>query len=347
MVQKNGTDKLIARVVYNGPVRAPIEAGQRIGVVKVWRGGNIAVETPVYAAEAVGTGIDDAPRDRWRERTRHRNVSRGRRETLTMAEAAVKTNSRDADGLSPLKAARDPGNPRRSKHWPSASTPQSCVPSSRASPADRPALKSSAICVLSGMGKLLGPDAETLLFAAARDDHVRTVIKPALSQGIWVLCDRFSDSTRAYQGRLGQGRSRNSQCDGAGHDRRSQARFDHHSRCPGRGRHASARPPAAAAARPTDSRRKTSGFIRNCARHTGRSPPDEPQAMRADRRQRRCRYGCRERMGRACAIVSLPPAPATWPVRHERPSGRTADFGRPSARNHSTVRVIAMPNWRC
>jgi dTMP kinase len=57
--------------------------------------------------------------------------------------------------------------------------------------------------VLSGMGKLLGPDAETLLFAAARDDHVRNVIEPALAQGAWVLCDRFSDSTRAYQGRLG------------------------------------------------------------------------------------------------------------------------------------------------
>jgi dTMP kinase len=57
--------------------------------------------------------------------------------------------------------------------------------------------------VLSGMGKLLGPDAETLLFAAARDDHVRTVILPALSQGTWVLCDRFSDSTRVYQGRVG------------------------------------------------------------------------------------------------------------------------------------------------
>jgi dTMP kinase len=42
-----------------------------------------------------------------------------------------------------------------------------------------------------------------LLFAAARDDHVRTVIEPALTQGTWVLCDRFSDSTRAYQGRLG------------------------------------------------------------------------------------------------------------------------------------------------
>jgi dTMP kinase len=57
--------------------------------------------------------------------------------------------------------------------------------------------------VLSGVGKLLGPEAETLLFAAARDDHVKTVIEPALNQGSWVLCDRFSDSTRAYQGSVG------------------------------------------------------------------------------------------------------------------------------------------------
>src|SRR3954451_22788335 len=57
--------------------------------------------------------------------------------------------------------------------------------------------------LLSGMGRLLGPDAETLLFAAARDDHVHAVIEPALAQGTWVLCDRFSDSTQAYQGRLG------------------------------------------------------------------------------------------------------------------------------------------------
>jgi serine-type D-Ala-D-Ala carboxypeptidase (penicillin-binding protein 5/6) len=56
MVQKNGTDKLIARIVYSGPVRAPFEAGQKVGAVKVWRGSNVAVETPVYAAEAVGRG---------------------------------------------------------------------------------------------------------------------------------------------------------------------------------------------------------------------------------------------------------------------------------------------------
>jgi serine-type D-Ala-D-Ala carboxypeptidase (penicillin-binding protein 5/6) len=56
MVQKNGNDKLIARVVYSGPVRAPFEAGQKVGVVKVWRGSNVAVETPVYAVDPVGRG---------------------------------------------------------------------------------------------------------------------------------------------------------------------------------------------------------------------------------------------------------------------------------------------------
>jgi serine-type D-Ala-D-Ala carboxypeptidase (penicillin-binding protein 5/6) len=56
MVHKNGNDKLLARLVYTGPVRAPIQAGQRIGAIKVWRGGNVAVETPLFAAESVGTG---------------------------------------------------------------------------------------------------------------------------------------------------------------------------------------------------------------------------------------------------------------------------------------------------
>jgi D-alanyl-D-alanine carboxypeptidase (penicillin-binding protein 5/6) len=56
MVHKNGTDKLIARVVYSGPVRAPVESGQQVGVVRVWRGANIAMDAPVYAAESVGKG---------------------------------------------------------------------------------------------------------------------------------------------------------------------------------------------------------------------------------------------------------------------------------------------------
>lgn len=58
--------------------------------------------------------------------------------------------------------------------------------------------------LLSGIGHLIGgSEAEALLFAAARDDHVRTLIEPALAHGVWVLCDRFYDSTRVYQGKLG------------------------------------------------------------------------------------------------------------------------------------------------
>ena len=44
------------------------------------------------------------------------------------------------------------------------------------------------------------PRAEALLFAAARSDHVERLILPALERGAWVICDRFFDSSRAYQG---------------------------------------------------------------------------------------------------------------------------------------------------
>ncbi len=54
--------------------------------------------------------------------------------------------------------------------------------------------------ILSGQAEPLGRDGETILFAAARADHVDRVIRPALERGAFVLCDRFADSTRAYQG---------------------------------------------------------------------------------------------------------------------------------------------------
>ena len=46
----------------------------------------------------------------------------------------------------------------------------------------------------------IGAEAELLLFAAARAQHVRETILPALNEGTWVLCDRFADATVAYQG---------------------------------------------------------------------------------------------------------------------------------------------------
>ncbi|MCJ2128813.1 dTMP kinase [Methylobacterium sp. E-045] len=57
--------------------------------------------------------------------------------------------------------------------------------------------------LLAGTVKRHGPFAEALLFSAARIDHLDTLIRPALARGETVLCDRFSDSTRAYQGAAG------------------------------------------------------------------------------------------------------------------------------------------------
>ena len=57
------------------------------------------------------------------------------------------------------------------------------------------------------------PRAETLLHFAARAEHVAKTIEPALAAGEWVICDRFFDSTMAYQG-YGQGADR--ERDGAG-----------------------------------------------------------------------------------------------------------------------------------
>src|SRR6185437_15189817 len=71
-------------------------------------------------------------------------------------------------------------------------------------PGGSPGAEAIRHVLLSGAAKALGPDAEALLFAAARDDHVRTLIEPALAAGQWVISDRFADSTRVYQGVLGK-----------------------------------------------------------------------------------------------------------------------------------------------
>ncbi|HEY8577051.1 MAG TPA: dTMP kinase [Devosia sp.] len=57
--------------------------------------------------------------------------------------------------------------------------------------------------ILQGRSESWGPGAEAVLFAAARLDHVNQLIAPNLRKGIWVLSDRFHDSTRAYQGLTG------------------------------------------------------------------------------------------------------------------------------------------------
>jgi dTMP kinase len=70
-------------------------------------------------------------------------------------------------------------------------------------PGGSPGAEAMRLLLLNGVVKPLGPTAETMIFAAARDDHVQATIEPALARGAWVICDRFIDSTRVYQGALG------------------------------------------------------------------------------------------------------------------------------------------------
>lgn len=57
--------------------------------------------------------------------------------------------------------------------------------------------------LLSGKAKRFGPLGEAVLFYAARELHLELAIRPALEKGTWVVCDRFNNSTRAYQGAAG------------------------------------------------------------------------------------------------------------------------------------------------
>jgi len=56
LVPRNMTEKLSAKVVYSGPIRAPVTKGQPIGALKVWRGDNVVLEVPLHAGEDVATG---------------------------------------------------------------------------------------------------------------------------------------------------------------------------------------------------------------------------------------------------------------------------------------------------
>ncbi|HEX5379436.1 MAG TPA: dTMP kinase [Phenylobacterium sp.] len=70
-------------------------------------------------------------------------------------------------------------------------------------PGGSPGAEAIRDLVLRGAADRWSPVTETLLMYAARRDHIERVIRPALAQGAWVVCDRYADSTRAYQGVAG------------------------------------------------------------------------------------------------------------------------------------------------
>jgi len=71
-------------------------------------------------------------------------------------------------------------------------------------PGGSPGAEAVRHVLLSSAAEKFGAEMEAVLFSAARSDHVETVIKPALARNEIVLCDRFFDSTRVYQGVTGE-----------------------------------------------------------------------------------------------------------------------------------------------
>ncbi|WP_374534859.1 dTMP kinase [Phenylobacterium sp.] len=70
-------------------------------------------------------------------------------------------------------------------------------------PGGSPGAEAIRDLVLKGEADRWSPTTETLLMYGARRDHIERTILPALERGAWVICDRFADSTRAYQGGAG------------------------------------------------------------------------------------------------------------------------------------------------
>jgi dTMP kinase len=71
-------------------------------------------------------------------------------------------------------------------------------------PGGSPCAEALREVILSGGAARYGAVGEAILFSAARIDHIDATIAPALKRGDWVVCDRFLDSTRAYQGAGGR-----------------------------------------------------------------------------------------------------------------------------------------------
>ncbi len=126
MMQKNGSEKLMARVVYQGPIRAPVQAGQQVGSFKVWRNNVLANEVPVYAAEAVGVG-STARAGRWTV-LRSSSSDFSAPAWKNCSDARRKKNARQ-DASSPSRVGKDRANPPRSRYWPIACTIRTCAPS--------------------------------------------------------------------------------------------------------------------------------------------------------------------------------------------------------------------------
>jgi len=109
-----------------------------------------------------------------------------------------------AGQLITLEGGEGAGKSTQLAHLARRLTDAGCALVTTREPGGTPGAEAVRELLIRGGPERWSPTSETLLLLAARRDHVDRVIGPALAAGRWVLCDRFSDSTRVYQGIAGE-----------------------------------------------------------------------------------------------------------------------------------------------
>ena len=311
---------------------APVEEGTPVGTLRVWIGDTMSQETPLYAAETVELGsLHQRALDAVSELLVGRLASDGKRLsrrawtfssrpcTKTVAAACMLPKMDldwRADFSSPSKAGKGRASRRRSSGWPERLRAKRYDIVVTREPGGSPGAEAVRHVLLSGAAEPFGPKMEALLFAAARSDHVEQVIRPAVERGKIVLCDRFLDSSRVYQGVTGDLdpafmaalETRRDQR----HDARHDADLRHRS-----GRRTAARASARRGtdAAPTASRRKRLPSTSAAAKAFLAIAASRTRALHRHRRVRRPRRGGECRHRRPCSPRSRAhdaDAPGSW-----------------------------------
>ena len=166
LVPRDAKDALKARVIYQGPLMAPVEEGAEVGSFKVWNGDRLIQETPLYTAAAVAARTAPFARARCARRTPVRLAVRGRGRFITLEGGEGAGKSGHAARLAEwLRRAGGRGSPH----------PRAGRLSARGGAA--------RTCSSPGISKRRDAETEALVFALARADHLATKIRPALAAG--------------------------------------------------------------------------------------------------------------------------------------------------------------------
>ncbi len=179
-------------------------------------GGNEILSVPLRTADGGAGGLAAAARARCRARTRHdadppelrpasRTAGRGRRRpgVAVTGQGAPQGLPRGRGGrFITLEGGEGTGKSTQARRLVERIRALGREAIATREPGGSPRAELIREALLSGTVKPLGPVAEAMMFAAARIDHLDTTIRPALARGAVVVCDRFIDSTRVYQGAL-------------------------------------------------------------------------------------------------------------------------------------------------